>query len=79
VDKGAAINDNAALISKIASTVIKGQAMGTVGGPFGDHYEFEAQQIGSFSVGGTTIPLTAGPSNDVVDMGATFDLTIREV
>jgi hypothetical protein len=65
------------VVSKITSIVIGGQALGTPGGS--DHFGFVAQQIGSIKVGGTAQPLTPGPDDDVLDLGATGDLTIREV
>lgn len=69
--------DTAGVISKIASILIKGTALGTVGGV--DHFGFVAQQIGSFKVGTTTVALTTGTNNDIHEIGATADVTIREV
>src|SRR5262249_37927341 len=63
--------------SKIGRIVIQGQAQGTVGGA--DHFGFVAQQIGTFSVGGTIIPLKGGPHNDDLAVGSTGDLRLREV
>src|SRR5439155_13446434 len=66
-----------AVVSKIGSIVIGGQALGTVGGT--DHYGFVAQEIGSFKVGATTVILVPLTNNDVHELGATRDLTIREI
>jgi hypothetical protein len=65
-------------IAQIASIAIGGQALGTVGGT--DHFGFVAERIGLLSVGGTVIPLHAGPSNDgPTNVGPTGDLTVFEV
>jgi hypothetical protein len=66
------------IISKIASILIKGQVLGTVGGA--DHFGFVAQQIGSFTIGSDSFNLVPGPSNDSagIPIGATFDLRVRE-
>jgi hypothetical protein len=65
-------------IAQIASITIGGQAIGTVGGT--DHFGFVAERVGSLSVGGTVIPLHAGPSNDgLTTVGPTGDLTVFEV
>jgi hypothetical protein len=45
----------------------------------GDAFGFVAERFGSFSVGGTPLPLNPGAGNDVLPLGATFDVTIREV
>src|SRR5262249_29691987 len=74
---GTGTTDSPTIISKIASITINGQVLGTVGGT--DHYGFVAELIGAFSVGGTAFPLHAGPDNDVCDVGATGDVTVREV
>ena len=65
-------------IATITSIAIGGQAMGTVAG--GDHYGFVAERVGSLTVGGTAIPLHAGPSNDgPTNVGSTGDLSVFEV
>jgi hypothetical protein len=64
------------ITAKIASVTINGYVMGTLGG--GDHFGFVAQQIVKFKIGGTTIPLTAGASNDDLVIGAT-DLPLGDV
>jgi hypothetical protein len=68
-----------AIVSKIASITINGQALGTPDGI--DHFGFVAEQIGSFEIGTTTFPLTTGPSDDLTGLpvGATGDLRVREV
>ncbi len=70
---------SAGIVSKIASILIKGTALGTVGGT--DHFGFVAQQIGSFKIGATAFPLTAGAANDNAGLpvGITGDLRVREV
>ncbi len=65
------------LVSKIASITIGGSVSG--GAAPTEHYGFVAQQIGSVKIGGTTIPLNAGPSNDTRDLAITGDFTIHEV
>ena len=77
------IND-ANLHSKIASLVIKGQALGTAAA--GDHFGIVAQEIGSVKVGAITYPLTKLPFNDDLDandplllIGATNDFRVHEV
>ena len=74
---------SAGIVSKIASILIKGTVLGTVGGV--DHFGFLAQQIGSFKIGVTAFPLTPGPANDLAGLpvgvtGVTLgDLRVREV
>ncbi|MEA3209164.1 MAG: hypothetical protein QOE70_2221 [Chthoniobacter sp.] len=74
-----AVGGDPAKIAKVASITIKGMVLGTAGGT--DHFGFVAEEIGSFSVGGTKFPLTAGKSNDLAGLpvGATFDGRVREV
>jgi hypothetical protein len=77
---GAGTTDTAGITSKIGSLTIKGQTLGTPNSVSGsDHYGFVAQQIGSIKVGGTTIALAAGASNDNHVVGETTDLNIHEV
>ena len=64
-----------AIVSKIASVTIAGEALGTV--EKGDHFGIEAEQIGSFKVGKAKLPLTAAP-NEFFDVAITDDLTVRE-
>ena len=71
-------NDSATIFSKIASITIGGQVLGTIGGS--DHFGFVAEQIGSFKVGGTTIPLSSDPAvKDNRAVGVTGDVTILEI
>ncbi len=67
-------------LSRIASILIKGTALGSLF-VVGDHFGFVAQQIGSLKIGGTAIPLTPGPGNDVLGqfVGITGDLRVREL
>jgi hypothetical protein len=81
---GAGTTDQAGIVSKIASILIKGQVIGTTIG--GDHFGFVAQQIGSFKTGSTSFKLQSGPANDDLDandplllVGATGDVRVREV
>jgi hypothetical protein len=60
------------VVSKIASIAIGGQALGTVGGA--DSFGLLAEKIGSLTVGGTVVPLTAG--SDDRPVGATGDLRV---
>src|SRR5262249_57767464 len=78
-DDGSIDAGNPAIIAKIASVTIGGQVLGTVGGS--DHFGFVAQQIGLFKVNGITLPLHAGPDNDLTELalGSTGDVTLREV
>jgi hypothetical protein len=72
---------NGSIVSRIASIVIKGAVLGTVG--LADHFGFVAQQIGSFSVAGTKLPLAAGAgsADDLAGyaVGITGDVRVREV
>lgn len=60
-------------IARIASISIGGVISGTTGGT--DHFGFVSQAIGSFSIGGIKIPLTAAPST--LDLGATGDVSVH--
>ena len=75
----AQVGGNPTKIAKIASIAIKGEVLGTVGGA--DHFGFVAEEIGSFSVGGTKFPLLKNALNDLAgfDVGATIDVKVREV
>src|SRR5262249_32341678 len=57
--------DNLGAISKIASLVIKGRALGTADSTDNLLFGIEAQQIESIQIGGTRVPLTIGASNDL--------------
>lgn len=76
---GPGVTDNAAIISRIGSIAINGQALGTVGGT--DQFGFVGEQIVSLKIGAVSLPLTPGPANDLagIPLGTTGDLTVREV
>jgi hypothetical protein len=84
-DTAAAFGNSADFHSKIASVMIHGRAMGTVGGT--DHFGFSAEEIGSLTVGAVKIPLLAKPGNDnnnrpdaiLLNLGSTGDFTAHEV
>jgi hypothetical protein len=57
--------NSAAFTSKIASIVIKGRGLGTVGGA--DHFGFVAQEIGALTIGAVKFPLTKLAGNDDLD------------
>ena len=66
------------IVARIASIMIAGQALGTVGGA--DHFGFAAEVIGTFQIGTTIFPLAPGRGNDLaLPVGATGDLRIGEV
>jgi len=44
-----------------------------------DHFGFVAQEIDAFKVGSFTIPLVPLPHNDLINLGLTNDVTIREI
>ena len=70
------------VVSKIASIVIQGQVLGTPASiNRTDHFGFVAQELGAFSIAGTTIKVTNGASNDLagLPLGATADVHLREV
>ena len=66
---------NATILARITSITIGGQVRGTADGT--DHFGFVAEQIGSFTIGGTVIPLSAAPFSR--NIGDTADVTIREL
>ena len=77
---GAGTKDVANVFSKITSTVIGGQVLGTVAGA--DHFGFVAENIGSFKVKGgiTTFPRIAGNGNDDRLLSLfTNDLRLNEI
>lgn len=72
------------IVSKIASILIKGQALGTPRVNQGtgiDHFGFVAQQIGSFKIGNSAFTLNPGAGTDLLGVlvSATGDLRFREV
>lgn len=70
-------NGPANVVSKIASITINGSVKGTADG--GDHFGFVAQQIGSLKIGGVSYALNAGKSNDLINLGPTGDVKLREL
>ncbi len=66
-----------AIRSKIASIVIKGQALGTVGGT--DHFGFVAQDLGMLKIGDATFAFTAAAQFQNKAIGVTGDLNALEV
>jgi hypothetical protein len=73
-DTAIATNDGSALLSKIASVVIKGSVTGTQTG--GDHFGFVAEQIGSVTIQGHPIHLV----QNVAEIAATTqDVSVRVV
>src|SRR5262249_50461325 len=75
---GLGVKDDPNLFSKIGSVAIHGQVLGT-NGAINDHFGIVAEEIGHFSAGGVTIPVHAGRHNDVINLGITGDVTLREV
>jgi hypothetical protein len=70
-----------AIFSKIASITIGGSVVGT--DSVVDHFAFVSQEIGSFKVAGTVIPLNPGKQNDseiavALDFGAGSDVLLNE-
>ncbi len=76
-DSGDSIIPGSTLVSRIASINIGGIIRGT--GPAGDHFGFVAQQIGSVTIAGSIIPLTATAHTDNRLIGHTGDFRIHEV
>jgi hypothetical protein len=72
---------NGSITASIASVTILGRVFGSPGSvSTTDHFGFVAQRIGLFKVGGIAAPLTAGPTNDVIELTPIAgDMTIREV
>lgn len=62
-------------VSRIASILIKGQVIGTVGGT--DHFGFVAEQIGKLKIGATTYTFTSA-EDDPIALGSTGDFIVRE-
>lgn len=58
------INDDAAIRSRIAAVVIKGQVIGTPSSTDASTFAIAAQQLGTVKIGGVTIPLQPGVSDD---------------
>jgi hypothetical protein len=74
---GFLVKDEAGISSRIASLTIGGQTVGTSGG--GDHYGVVAEAVGEVTVGGTTLSLTPGKSNDDFFVGITGDFKVNEI
>jgi hypothetical protein len=70
--------NDANVLSKIGSLTIAGQAQGTALAN-GDVFGIVAEQIGSLSIGGASLPLTAGVGNDNVAVGSTGDFVLDEI
>jgi hypothetical protein len=64
-----------ALVSKIASITIKGTVNGTANA--GDHFGFEAQQIGALTIGGQRFAVTAAGTE--LTPTTTMDVTARAI
>ena len=74
---GIGIKDDPSISSKIGNVAIGGQVIGTVGGT--DHFGIVAEIVGAVKVNGSSLPLTAGKSNDDVAIGITGDFEVNEV
>jgi hypothetical protein len=77
---GAGVKDVATVFSRITSLSIAGQVLGTP--PTlnnSDFFGIEAENVGALKIGGTTIPLTAGHSNDNFFLGITGDFKVHEL
>jgi hypothetical protein len=68
--------DNLGAVSRIASVIIKGNAIGTLTPDDPAAFGIEAQHIVLIKLGGATVPLLPGPSNDTVDNDRAHPLTI---
>lgn len=68
---------SAAIVSRIASVVIKGQATGTV--EAGGRFAIEAESIGSVQVGATKLVLSKLAKDHQLPLGGTGDLFVHEV
>jgi hypothetical protein len=68
------------IVSKIASIKIAGAAIGTMSDTM-DGFGFVAEQIGSFGMGKSKLPLHAGAHNDMSPLliGVTGDVRVREL
>jgi hypothetical protein len=68
------------LLATIAGITIGGQAFGTPADVNNaDHFGFVAELVKALSLGGTALPLKAGPHTDNLSVGDTGDLTVVEV
>jgi hypothetical protein len=71
-------NDNPAITSSIGAIVIGGEVIGDPAA-IGIACAFSAEQIKSFSVAGTVIPLHSGPHNDDFRIGPAGENRLEEV
>lgn len=76
-DDALSAGGQSAAAARIASIVIKGAVHGTPGG--NDHFGFVAHEIGALQIGAVKYKLTKGGGNDLLDLGATNDFSVREV
>ena len=67
---------NASIKASIASIIIKGRATGTLSD--GDHYGIVAESVGTISIAGRTLPLTAAAQDNVL-VGIYGDFRVREL
>jgi hypothetical protein len=68
------------ILAKIGSIKIGGALLGTPVFPNDiDTFGFEAEQIGSVSIGGVVLPLQAGPHNDIFSLGDTRTIGLLEL
>jgi hypothetical protein len=71
------VSNDTALVARIASITIKGNVVGTFDAT--DNFGFVSQQIDKVKLGGRSISLTTGPTNDNVLLPLTNDIHILEV
>jgi hypothetical protein len=70
--------DDAGIVSRIGSIIIRGQVFGTQ--VTLDRYGFVAEEVAAFKVGSLKAPLTAGASNDgFIEIGPFNDVRIHEI
>lgn len=74
---GPGVKDVAGLFSSITSLTIGGQALGTAGGT--DFYAIMAEHVMAVKIGGQSVILVPGNSNDDQFIGFTGDFKIREI
>ena len=67
---------NATIKAAIGSIIIKGRATGTASD--GDHFGIQAENLGSVSIAGRKLPLTAA-AQDNVPVGINSDFRVREL
>lgn len=78
-DSGAVIGGGGAVLARIASITVRGQAYGTIANTI-DRFGFVAEQIGAFTIGTTRLPLSALATapKDNLSIGFTDDVLVRE-